>query len=245
LGDAIHHARSGVPITRSQAELTERKWQELAPQCDFAATYAADGLPAQGSILRQPALAATLSRLAEVGLDDFYRGDIARTLADGLEKLGSPLRATDLANYRAQKLMPLALDLAAGRVYNLPPPTQGISSLMILGLFERLKVREAEGFAHIHGLVEATKRAFRLRNAHVTDPAHMTLAANDWLHAGALDLEALNIHPANAAPWPHLAKPGDTIWMGAADNQGRVVSYIQSIFWDFGSGVVVPGTGVL
>jgi gamma-glutamyltranspeptidase/glutathione hydrolase len=234
-----------VPITRSQQELTRAKWTELEAQCGFAETYAEHGLPAQGSILRQPALANTLAYLAQAGLDDFYRGDVARKLAAGLEQLGSPLRSADLANYRARTIAPLAIDLDAGRVYNLPPPTQGVSSLMILGLFERLKVRDAEGFAHIHGLVESTKRAFRLRNAHVTDPAHMPVAAQDWLHAGALDLEAAAIHRSSAAPWPHQSKPGDTIWMGAADSQGRVVSYIQSIYWEFGSGVVLPGTGVL
>jgi gamma-glutamyltranspeptidase len=245
LADAIHHARTGVPVTRSQEELTKTKWQELSPQPGFAVTYAAAGLPAQGSILRQPALADTLSRLAEAGLDDFYRGDIARTLAAGLEQTGSPLRAADLANYRAQAVTPLSVELNAGRIYNLPPPTQGVSSLMILGLFERLNVRDGEGFAHIHGLVEATKRAFILRNRYVTDPAHMPVNAQDWLAGGALDREAAAIDRSRAAPWPHPAKPGDTIWMGAADSSGRVVSYIQSVFWEFGSGVVVPGTGVV
>src|SRR3990167_3819193 len=245
LADAIHHAKSGVPITRSQAELTKTKWEELSPQYDFAATYAPAGLPAQGTILRQPVLADTLSRMAEAGLDDFYRGDVARTLAAGLERVGSPLRASDLANYQAQRLAPLSVDLKVGRVYNLPPPTQGVSSLMILGLFDRLNVADGEGFAHIHGLVEATKRAFILRNAHITDPAHMSVNPQDWLSSSALDLEAAFIDRSNAAPWPHVAKPGDTIWMGAADSHGRVVSYIQSVFWEFGSGVVVPRTGVV
>ncbi|MFX5660836.1 gamma-glutamyltransferase, partial [Acinetobacter baumannii] len=79
--------------------------------------------------------------------------------------------------------------------------------------------------------VEATKRAFILRNQHVTDPAHMSVDAAHWLLAEALDREAQEIDMQRAAPWPHPAKPGDTIWMGAADAQGRVVSYIQSIFW--------------
>lgn len=245
LADAIHHARSGVPVTRSQVELTLGKWNELGTQPGFAATYAPDGIPALGQVLRQPTLAATLARLAEAGLDDFYRGDLARMFADGLEHAGSPLRLADFAAYRAKKCVPLSVNLATGTVYNLPPPTQGVSALMILGLFDRLGVREAESFAHVHGLVEATKRAFILRNRHVTDPAHMTVAAQDWLAASALDREAAHIRASVAAPWPHEAKPGDTIWMGAADAQGRVVSYIQSIFWEFGSGVVVPGTGVV
>ncbi|MCA1327119.1 gamma-glutamyltransferase family protein [Herbaspirillum sp. alder98] len=245
LADAIRHAQGGVPITRSQHELTRDKWHELKDQPGFAATYAADGIPLLGAVLKQPALAATLSRLAEAGLDDFYRGDLAATIAAGLERVGSPVRAGDLAAYRAQVLAPLMVQLKSGRVYNLPPPTQGVSALMIIGLFDRLGVSEADGFEHIHSLVEATKRAFILRNQHVTDPAHMSVDAADWLQAAALDREAAQIDAQRAAPWPHPAKPGDTIWMGAADAQGRVVSYIQSIFWEFGSGVVVPDTGIV
>ncbi len=247
LADAIHHATAGVPVTRSQAELTHDKWDELKDQPGFAETYAASGAPNLGDILKQPALAATLSRLAEAGLDDYYRGDLAQQLATGLEQAGSPLRAADLAAYRAQVVKPLQVQMKSGSIYNLPPPTQGVSALMILGLFDRLGITQAQadGFEHIHGLVEATKRAFILRNKYVTDAAHMSVNAADWLLADALDSEARRIDMRRAAPWPHVPKPGDTIWMGAADAQGRVVSYIQSIFWEFGSGVVAPGTGVV
>lgn len=245
LADAIHHATAGVPIARSQAELTASKWEELSPQPGFTSTYASNGMPKQGDILRQPALAAVLKRLTEAGLDDFYRGDLARTLTSALENLGSPLRLSDLEAYRAPVVKPLSVQLQTGRVYNLPPPTQGVSALMILGLFERLGVAQAEGFDYIHGLVEATKRAFILRNAHVTDPAYMTVDPGTWLSDIVLRDEAARIDASRAAPWPHAAKPGDTIWMGAADKDGRVVSFIQSVFWEFGSGVVVPDTGVI
>src|SRR5690606_14720141 len=137
---------TGVPVTRSQAELTASKWSELSPQPGFQEIFAPQGAPARGDILRQPALASILTRLAQAGLDDFYRGDIARTLASGLEKLGSPLRLADFEAYRAPIVAPLSVELNVGRVYNLPPPTQGISSLMILALFERLGVTEADGF---------------------------------------------------------------------------------------------------
>ncbi|MDY7544706.1 gamma-glutamyltransferase family protein [Glaciimonas sp. CA11.2] len=245
LSDAIGYAKAGVPITRSQVQLTRDKWSQLSDQPGFVDTYAHGGVPSEGDILKQPALASTLERMAHAGLDDFYRGDLAQTLTSGLERLGSPLRAADLAAYRAQIVAPLKVQLRSGSVYNLPPPTQGVSALMIIGLFDRLGVTEADGFAHIHGLVEATKRAFILRNAHVSDPAHMSVNAGDWLKEALLDSEAAYIRSDMAAPWPHPAKPGDTIWMGAADAQGRVVSYIQSIFWEFGSGVVVPDTGVV
>ncbi len=245
LRDAIRHAQDGVPVTRSQADLTAAKLPELREVPGFAEVYARDGAPALAAILRQPALAATLDHLSRSGLDDFYRGDIAHSNAAGLEAVGSPLRSADLEAYRAVRVAPLEVALSLGTVFNMPPPTQGVSSLMILGLFDRLGVAEAESFAHVHGLVEATKRAFLRRNAHVGDPATMTVDPAEWLAPQALDLEAAHIDPARAAPWPEPTAPGDTIWMGAADANGCVVSYIQSIYWEFGSGVVVPETGVL
>jgi gamma-glutamyltranspeptidase/glutathione hydrolase len=124
------------------------------------------------------------------------------------------------------------------------PPTQGVASLMILGLYDRLGVKEAEGFAHLHGLIEATKQAFILRNAGLGDPDRMDPPAQEWLAPDRLDALAARIDPARALPWPHEAKPGDTIWMGAADADGCVVSFIQSVFWEFGSGLTCGDTGV-
>jgi len=247
LADAIAHARGGVSVTRGQEELTRDKFDELKAVAGFAETYCtANGeVLVEGAALKQSALAATLERLGEVGLDDFYRGDIARSLADGLERAGSFVRLDDIEAYRARRTAPLSVGLKSGRIYNMPPPTQGVSSLMILALFERLGVEVGEGFEHIHGLVEATKQAFLLRNAHVTDPVHMNIDAASWLKSDFLDACAKDIEMSHAMPWPHVPKPGDTIWMGAADQSGRVVSFIQSTYWEYGSGVVVPGTGVV
>ncbi|MCB1519884.1 MAG: gamma-glutamyltransferase [Hyphomicrobiaceae bacterium] len=245
LADAIAHARSGVPVTASQERLTREKWSELESVTGFRATYASNGMPREGKVLKQLALAQALEQLARAGLDDFYRGDLARVLAKGLEDAGSPLRLADLEGYRARRVEPAKVELDAGDVFNMPPPTQGVASLMILALFERLGVREADGFSHIHGLVEATKRAFILRNRYVGDPDRMGEVWKTWLDDAVLDAEAGAIDPQRAAPWPHVARAGDTIWMGAADSRGIVCSYIQSIFWEYGSGVVVPGTGVV
>lgn len=245
LEDAIHHAKQGVRVTRSQADLTRTKWEELVSAPGFAETFAPQGVPKPGSLQYQSRLAATLTRLAEFGLDDFYRGDVARSLARDLAALGSPLRVADLEAFRAQRVAPLSIDLSVGRVFNHPPPTQGVSSLMILGLFDRLDVKAAESFAHLHGLVEATKRAFRWRNRYVGDPAFMQADAAAVLASSALDAEVAQIDMNHAAAWPETGRPGDTVWMGAADAQGRVVSYIQSVFWEFGSGVVLPESGVL
>jgi gamma-glutamyltranspeptidase/glutathione hydrolase len=246
LGHAIRHAGEGYAVARSQAVLTAEKLAELADVPGFAQTFLVDGKPpAAGTRLKQAALAATLDHLAHAGLDDFYRGDVGREMAADLERIGSPVTRADLAACRATPAEPLSVALEAGTVFNTPPPTQGLASLMILALFERLNVREAEGFDHVHGIVEATKRAFRLRDRVITDPDRLPHPVERYLDPRFLDSEAVKIDHRRAAKWPARSGEGDTVWMGAADASGLVASYIQSLYWEFGSGVVLPGTGVL
>ena len=246
LADAIGHARNGYVISKSQARLTAEKLSELKSAPGFADVFLVDGkAPERDAKLRQPTFADTLEQLTHAGLDDFYRGDVGRELAADLERIGSPVTRDDLRNCRASVAEPLSVTTAAGTLYNTPPPTQGFASLMILALFERLRVAEAEGFDHIHGLIEATKRAFRLRDRFLGDPAQMSEPADRFLQPAFLDSEAMRIDRRKAAPWPAPYKEGDTVWMGAADGNGLVVSYIQSLYWEFGSGCVLPRTGVL
>src|SRR6185369_6665208 len=120
-----------------------------------------------------------------------------------------------------------------------------LASLMILALFDRLRVAQAESFEHIHGIVEATKRAFRVRDRVITDPDKTSGDLDRFLSSSFIDAEASKIDRRKAAAWPAPYGEGDTIWMGAADASGLVVSYIQSIYWEFGSGLVLPRTGVL
>ncbi|TLX54767.1 gamma-glutamyltransferase [Stutzerimonas nosocomialis] len=245
LADAIGRARDGIVVSRSQAHLKRVKLHELRDVPGFAETFLVDGqVPDEGSPLRQPALAVTLERLASAGLDDFYRGELARAMAAELERLGSPLRLADLQGYRAQVVTPLRLRLPDATLYNMPPPTQGLASLLILGIFERLKVAEPEGFAHVHGLVESTKQAFMIRDRVVTDPGRVPADPQGFLDPAQLDELAAAVDPAQALPWPRPAAPGDTIWMGCIDGEGRAVSFIQSVYWEFGSGVVLRDTGV-
>ena len=246
LSDAIRHAREGYKVTRSQARLTAEKLSECKDAPGFAATFLVDGnAPAEGATLKQTALAATLDQLANAGLDDFYRGDVGREIAADLERIGSPVTRTDLERYEASVKEPLSVVLQSGTLYNTPPPTQGLASLMILALFERLRVTEAESFAHVHGLVEATKRAFLVRDRYVTDPAELPHPPARYLESSFLDAEAEKIDMRKAGPWPAPRQKGDTIWMGAADSSGLVVSNIQSLYWEFGSACVLPATGVL
>jgi gamma-glutamyltranspeptidase/glutathione hydrolase len=259
LAGAIRRAREGYVVAKSQARLTQEKLAELKDVPGFAQAFLVDGSPPEagpalkppeaGATLRQPAFAATLEQLAHAGLEDFYRGDVGREIAADLERIGSPVTRADLETYRATVDEPLSVRLAAGTLYNAPPPTQGLASLIILALYERLRVANPETlpetFEFVHALVEATKRAFRVRDRVVTDPARLPARPADFLQPAFLDAQANTIDMRKAAKWPQPYGEGDTIWMGAADASGLAVSYIQSLYWEFGSGCVLPATGVL
>jgi gamma-glutamyltranspeptidase/glutathione hydrolase len=245
LQPAIDQAESGIIVSESQAALTNEKWPELCPVPGFTETFALAGQPPGiGAKLRLPALARTLRRLAEEGLDSFYRGDLATDLAYDLEAAGTPLRSSDLFGYQAKITAPLTVGVSGATLFNQPPPTQGLSSLMILALFDRLSVTEGESFAHLHGLIEATKQAFIVRDREIADPGAMRVDPSVFLEDAYLDDLAKKIDMRRASIWPGPASAGDTTWFGAIDAQGGAASVIQSIYFEFGSGLVLPQTGV-
>lgn len=245
LEDAIRHARDGVAVTKTLHDNTAGKLPELAGLPGFAETYLDNGAPrAVGSRLRQTRLAGILEQLAASGLDDFYKGEVARSLARDLEAAGSPIRLDDLEAHRAELVKPLSVSVAGHRVYNMPPPTQGLASLLLLALYAPIQAASDECFDFAHRLVECTKAAFRVRDQHISDPAYMTQPATAFLEPESLEKLSAEISPERAAPWPHSSNPGDTVWLAAADRDGHCVSFIQSIYWEFGSGVILPGTGV-
>ncbi len=247
LRDAIAHGEAGVPVTAGHTALAKAKGAELRAQPGaYAATFEPDGRPlAEGDVLRQPALAETLRLIATEGPESFYTGALAADIAADLAALGSPVSAADLATHAATRPAPLRARISGAELWNSAPPTQGAASLLILALFDRIAPAAADGFAHVHALVEATKQAFLLRDAHMGDPA---FAPFDWQSLlddpAALDELAARIDRSQALPWPQLPQWGDTCWFGAADSQGRVVSAIQSNYFEFGSGLVLPRTGI-
>ena len=245
LEDATYYAQAGFPVSDSQFHNTVAKHAELIDVPGWADTFlAGDEPPTIGALFKQPALATTFRQLATAGLDDFYRGELARSIGADLARAGSPVNAGDYEQQRAVITDPLSVRLRCGDVYNTTPPTQGLASLLILGIFDRLGCKEADGFEYVHGAVEAIKRAILLRNAHVTDPAYMDIDPQSLLDPGSLDALAAQIDPSRALPWPVDPAPGDTVWLGAVDGAGRAVSFIHSIYWEFGSGVVLHDTGI-
>jgi gamma-glutamyltranspeptidase/glutathione hydrolase len=247
LADAVHYARAGIPVTLSQHLNTAKKLDELKGVHGFAPTFLVDGAaPATGSLFLQPRMAATLEHLAKAGLLDFYTGDLSQAIAKDLAAAGSPVALSDLQAHQALIRTPLELRHSLGCVYNMPPPTQGLVSLLILGQMDRLGVKAFDHLSadYVHAAVEATKRAFVIRDKTITDPARMTADPQNFLEPSALDAMAAKIDMAKAAPWGAGLGPADTIWMGVMDEHGNACSMIQSIYHEFGSGVVLKKTGI-
>ena len=244
---AIRHAREGYAVTRSQARLTVEKFAELEAAPGFLQTFLVDGkAPEAGAKLQQSAFAATLEQLSHAGLGDFYRGDVGREIAADLERIGSPVTRGDLEKYEARIAEPLGVPIGAGMLYNTPPPTQGLASLMIMALFDRLRVSTSGEFrAHPRpGRSDQARlpRARPFRHRSGSDRRQSQPFSGREISRYAKPKKSI---ARKAARWPLSSGEGDTIWMGAADASGLVVSYIQSLYWEFGSGCVLPATGVL
>jgi gamma-glutamyltranspeptidase len=245
LDDAIHYAEHGVPVTALHCADVAARAGEMDGVPGWHDLFMPGGrLPQPGDPIRQPALAETLRWLAAFGLDGFYRGKLARRIAADLERVGSPVTRADLEAHAPIVGDPITVTVGAGRLYNVPPPTQGLASLAILGLFDRLGVAEADGFDHLHAMVEATKQAILLRDTYATDPDYAPEPPEAALSDDRLDALAAKIDRAKAMPWPVAAAPGDTVWLGAIDRDGRAVSFIHSIYWEFGSGTVLRDSGI-
>lgn len=247
LNDAIQYARHGIPVTDSQSRCTAAKQTELNSISGFSSTFLNEGqVPVPGHKFIQPRLADTLEQLAQAGLGDFYTGDLAQSIASELEAAGSPLRIDDLRKHRAEWREALVLRHSRGEVFNFPPPTQGLVSLLILGQLDRLLSTEMDplGATFVHTCVEATKRAFGVRDRYITDPQYLTHDAQSFLTHERLDAMAAQVDAGSAAPWGKGVGPADTVWMGVVDNDGVAVSFIQSLYHEFGSGIVLPTSGL-
>ncbi|MBE0622742.1 MAG: gamma-glutamyltransferase [Burkholderiales bacterium] len=246
--DAIHYAENGMSVTRSQHATTAAKLAGLRGVQGFDETYLVQGAPPEtGSIFVQQRLGATLRHLAQAGLDDFYRGELTESLVRDLAATGSPLALSDLHRQQAQWCKPLALKHSLGTLYNMTPPTQGLISLLILGLLDVLEIGKVDRASadYVHLCVEATKQAFAIRDRSITDPAYMKVDAQSFLEPAAVRALAANIDRTKAAPWGAGKGPADTVWMGVIDGAGRAVTFIQSTYHEYGSGVVLRDSGIV
>ncbi len=245
---AAELAQQGITATTSLQAASEKL---AADNCNYASyldVFQPEGRSLRaGDQLKNPALSGFLRSLGERGTEDFFRGELGAAIADHLEDIGSPLRHADFQAYQAQRVTPLSTRVTGAELFNLPPPTQGIASLIILALYDRLRTRlqPSTELERVHCIVEATKLAFIIRDREVTDPQRLSAEFDQLLSDATLDSLAETVRLDAAMPWPHIAEPGDTVWMGALDQYGTMVSFIQSVYWEFGAGIVVPEFGLV
>ena len=256
LQEAISLAAEGFAVTPSLAHWLHEDckpdptgYRQLQRFSGFARTFLPDGTPPQtGAVLRLPDLAATLGLIAREGARVFYEGELADRLTRWLANNGGLLTARDFAAHKAETVTPLRVRYRGLECCNLPPNTQGLASLSILNILEHMDIHGmGEGSAeYLHAIVEATKMAFADRDAHVTDPDFADIPV-DYLLSPEHGRElASRIDPARAlSPTNPLEPKGDTCWFGVVDAQGNAVSAFQSIFHDFGAGLVAGDTGIL
>ena len=246
LQPAIDAAEQGIEVTQSLVDASVKTLERLADLTDFSTIFLNNGAPLTlGDNLINKPLAETFKKLATLGLDSFYRGELAEQIAKDLEDAGSPITLEDFQSYQAKVMAPLTVNISKGRLYNFDAPTQGLASLLTLAIYDQLVDQAKSECDHIHLLVEATKQAFIIRDQQITDAEYLEKPLQNWLSQDVITDCADNISMKKALPWPHMAKPGDTVWMGATDKNGTMVSFIQSIYWEFGSGVVLPSSGIV
>jgi len=248
-GPAMGYAREGFQVS----PMTASTWSSLVPRyADFPswrAMFCPRGrAPRAGELFACPDQADSLKAIGESHGESFYRGDLARSIADKSEREGGLLRYEDLAEHAGEWVSPIGTDYRGARLLEVPPNGQGLAALIALGILERLDLSDMPGIdsaESIHLQVEAMKLAFVEVFGHVADPLAMRCSPECFLQAGYLDNLAGRIDPERAAgPGPVPARSGGTVYLSAADAQGMMVSFIQSNYTGFGSGVVVEGTGI-
>ena len=245
LYDAEQIAYDGIAVTNTLKNNLKSKLKQLIDIPGFKDIYLKNGkIPELGDKLLFPAMSKTFSNLIKNGFDDFYSGEISRDITSDLARLGSPLTEEDFVDFKSTFVKPLELKVKGAKLFNIPPPTQGIASLMILGVLDHLNNVYDSDFSFIHNIVEATKVVFKIRDNYICDPKYMKKNVNNFLDNNFIKDLAKSIDPQKAMPWPDASVGGDTVWLGASDNYGNSVSFIQSIYWEFGSGLILPKTGI-
>jgi len=248
LAPAIEYAERGFAVS----PITQHKWQRgadlLSRQPGFSEHFLPRGrAPAVGEHVLIPGAARTLRGIAASGGEDFYRGEIAAAIARFSQATGGSLRESDLAAFRPQWVEPISVAFHGYELHQIPPNGQGIAALLCLGILRHAGLAEyaVDSADWHHVMIEAMKLAFADVYAEVADPAAMRVDCQDLLDDAYLRARADQIDMARArAPGSGAASRGGTVYVSTADEQGMMVSLIQSNYMGFGSGVVVPGWGI-
>lgn len=245
---AIHYAENGFHVGRQTAYHWKRSEARFKEFSSFREHFLPLGrAPNAGELFRSGELAKTLEEIASTAGESFYQGRLADLIVAQAKKEGGLIRHEDLAAHEPEWCDPLTLRYGDVDVHEIPPNGQGLAALIALGLLDRLGVRDCEpgSTAWTHLQVEAMKVAINAAFKHFSDPKTMYVEVESLLDARALDLaaESISRDAANLPP-QELRVGSDTVYLCASDPDGNMVSYIQSNYMGFGSGVVIGGTGI-
>ena len=246
----IAYAREGFPVTETIAYYFALNKQRFQDYPNFKEVWMANGdVPKTGEIFKNPALGNTLETLANKGLSEFYTGDIARITADFIQAQGGFLSYDDLASYRPEWVQPISTDYRGYEVWELPPNTQGLATLQILNILEGFNLAELGLYSteYIHLFIEAKKLAFADRAKFYADPRFAKLPIETLLSKDYATKRRQEINPKKAALVDASGLPqyGDTVYLTTADQEGNMVSLIQSNYSGMGSGMTPPKLGFM
>ena len=257
LAPAIEYAENGFSVT----EIIARDWADCgegyADDPEFASEYYRDGRPAaHGEVFVNSSLGESLRQVAEGGRDAFYQGEIGQKIVARLNILGWPITMEDMAYQHSDWVESISTTYKGYRVYELPPNGQGMAALEMLNILEGFDLAALghNSAEYVHLVIEAKKLAFADLKAWLADPAQVELPVATITSKDYAEKQRRRIDPKNAAEEPAsgindrvkwLSRAGDTVYLSAVDGERNAVSFINSLFMGFGSGVVVPGTGIL
>jgi gamma-glutamyltranspeptidase/glutathione hydrolase len=245
---AIRYAADGfivTPITAGRWSMAQDLYGGFP---DFAPAFLPGGrAPLAGETFRSQGQADTLKILAETGGESLYRGELAEKITFRANEAGGAMTLHDLAEHRSEWVKTLSINWQGVALHELPPNGQGLNALVALGILEHLAIDgyPLDSADSLHLQIEAMKKAFTLATPHIADPAWMTVQPALLLEKSFLEERARDIR-IDRALLPTLDRPpdGGTVYLTAADQSGMMVSYIQSNYHGFGSGIVIPGTGI-
>lgn len=251
LKPAIRYAEEGYPVTPILGKFwgtAFAKFKETFTTEEFKAwfdTFAPDGrAPAIGEIWRSEGHAATLKAIGETNGEAFYNGSIAEKIESFMKEHNGFLRKDDLSSFKPEWVDPISTNYRGYDVWEIPPNGQGMIALMALNIFKELNSPNWQSADTYHDQIEAMKAAFTDGKAFITEPEEMPVSVDHLLSGEYAKKRAENIRIEASAPEPYELPKGGTVYLAAADEEGNMISYIQSNYMGFGSGVVIPGTGI-
>ena len=249
LAPAIHYAERGFPVAARVAWDWAREIGKLRADAGAARHFLFDGsAPAEGDVVKLPALARTLRMIAAKGPRAFYEGPIADDIVATVAARGSFLAAEDFARHRGEVVAPISTNYRGLDVLELPPNTQGLTALVLLNILERFDLAALDplGPDRFHLALEAARLAYAVRDTHVADPAFMRAAVPALLDKGFAAELAGRI--GRAGRMPHASAPAlgsDTVYLTVVDRDRMAVSLINSLFSHFGVGICTQETGIV